>query len=269
MNFSIVKQFSKSLNFAKIDKNFRTMNHYELLGVNNQFTAAELKRNYSSLVKHYHPDKLTGRADIFKAIKAAYSNIKTKESTVSGSEGQSKGYKRDEKDPSFEAEFAKVDMTRVRKSILLRKSRLDPSKMLIYKNRLQAKMTKGQYERQKLLNMLHAEKDKVNWSRIVAKEESVKNYDDRLNDELERLKFSKTVKRAEEAKTNEENEKKANEVSFVLTFVGQMMVLYSIIGLFVLYRKWKTKKEIRSEMKEMRRKEKESSRDRAQFVKDI
>jgi DnaJ-class molecular chaperone len=51
------------------------MNEYEILGVEETSSLAEIKRAYKKLAQKYHPDKINGDAEKFKQVKAAYDLI--------------------------------------------------------------------------------------------------------------------------------------------------------------------------------------------------
>ena len=48
------------------------MNYYDLLELSSEATKEEIKKQYHSLSKKYHPDKNNGEDTQFKKIKEAY-----------------------------------------------------------------------------------------------------------------------------------------------------------------------------------------------------
>ena len=51
------------------------MNEYEILGITETSSLAEIKHAYKKLAQKYHPDKINGDAEKFKQIKTAYDLI--------------------------------------------------------------------------------------------------------------------------------------------------------------------------------------------------
>jgi len=81
--------------------------YYDILGVKKTATAEEITKAYRDLAKVLHPDKPTGNAEKFKALKAAYEVLKNEKTRATYDRYGKKGLENDgmEADNPFEALF--------------------------------------------------------------------------------------------------------------------------------------------------------------------
>jgi curved DNA-binding protein len=249
-------------------KEFKNQDYYSILKVKPTSTENEIRKNYYSLAKKYHPDKFKGPVEIFRKITEAYNTLKDHSKRElyntklkikirkDASKDMGSVYEEERKTSLYEEDFKKLDIEKLFFQFEKKKFRLKADEIKIFKPVLEKKMSKREFvinEFFKRLSEKEAKEKSLKYffykktGKVKEDEEITKTYDELVNEEMQKIKNKQTF-REEIKKEKEEAEKKEDEQEAVYKKIPYVLAVFycGAMGYIVLlhYLRENKKKEI-------------------------